>query len=430
MSNTYYSSLSGMLAASYGLQNTSNNIANMQSHGFKRSDAFFSSLGNGQGEEGMGHGVRVSGTRTNFNPGTYAPNMGDSDLAIVGHGFFVIKLKNNELVYTRDGNFNFDNGVLMDRKSGGQVQGYDSAGNLSAIHEQGPLTTPGKASRDIFLKGSFVAHPVDEEKNTDTSNSTSQGSTEKIKKYENVVITLDKIYDAQGKAHKVSFEFKNEPPFKDYPNPENYWMLEDVRCDDKDVDIDPYYYGQEIEFSGYNSGAELRKDSIQFGLNGKQVNLYFGTAHNGNSKSVQLETIANAVTDNKKTNIEIDYNDGYGVGKQSSWSFDAEGQLSYYYDNGQTVKGIHVGLARFDDMENNLIQTQDNFFRAKTNRGIHYGRPNNNGFECIRKNELENSNVDSTAEFANIVVLQRMFQACSQIMDIDKQLLEELESKS
>lgn len=428
MSNTYYSSLSGMLAASYGLQNTSNNIANMQSHGFKRSDAFFSSLGNGLGEEGMGHGVRVSGTRTNFSPGTYAKGMGDSDLAIVGHGFFVIKLKNNEFVYTRDGNFNFDNGVLMDRKSGGQVQGYDSAGNLSAIHEKGPLTSPGKASRDIFLKGSFVAHPVDGKKNTD-SDPTPKDSTNK--KYENVVITLDKIYDAQGKAHKVSFEFKNRI---DVQNPvhdeEKYWVLENVNCDDKDVDIDPYYYGQEIEFVGSASGAQPPKDNIQFGLNGKQINIYFGTGHNGNSKSVQLETITNVVTDRKETNIEIDYNDGYGVGKQSHCSFDEEGQLTYYYDNGQTIKGIHVGLARFDDMENNLIQTQDNFFRAKTNRGIHYGRPNNNGFECIRKNELETSNVDSTAEFANIVVLQRMFQACSQIMDIDKQLLEELESKS
>ena len=427
MSNTYYSSLSGMLAASYGLQNTSNNIANMQSHGFKRSDVFFSSLGNGQGEEGMGHGVRVSGTRTNFSPGTYAQNMGDSDLAIVGHGFFIIKLKNNELVYTRDGNFNFDNGVLMDRKSGGQVQGYDSAGNLTAIHEKGPLTTPGKASRDIFLKGSFVAHLIDGEKNPNTSDSTDQGSTEKIKKYENVVFTLDKIYDAQGKAHKVSFEFKNEIPFEKYPNPENWWMLESVSCDDKDVDIDPYYYNQTIEFSG--SEAIMGSDSIQFGLNGKQVNLYFGTGHNSQTKAVQLETIE-GVYANKKANIEISDNDGYGVGKQSHCSFDEEGQLTYYYDNGQTIKGIHVGLARFDDMENNLIQTQDNFFRAKTNRGIHYGRPNNNGFECIRRNELETSNVDSTAEFANIVVLQRMFQACSQIMDIDKQLLEELESKS
>lgn len=427
MSNTYYSSLSGMLAASYGLQNTSNNIANMQSHGFKRSDVFFSSLGNGQGEEGMGHGVRVSGTRTNFSPGTYAQNMGDSDLAIVGHGFFIIKLKNNELVYTRDGNFNFDNGVLMDRKSGGQVQGYDSAGNLTAIHEKGPLTTPGKASRDIFLKGSFVAHLIDGEKNPNTSDSTDQGSTEKIKKYENVVFTLDKIYDAQGKAHKVSFEFKNEIPFEKYPNPENCWMLESVSCDDKDVDIDPYYYNQTIEFSG--SEAIMGSDSIQFGLNGKQVNLYFGTGHNSQTKAVQLETIE-GVYANKKANIEISDNDGYGVGKQSHCSFDEEGQLTYYYDNGQTIKGIHVGLARFDDMENNLIQTQDNFFRAKTNRGIHYGRPNNNGFECIRRNELETSNVDSTAEFANIVVLQRMFQACSQIMDIDKQLLEELESKS
>lgn len=76
-----------MLAASYGLQNTSNNIANMQSHGFKRSDVFYSSLGNGHGEEGNGHGVRVQGTSINFKGGNHQESGSGSDLALVGNGF-------------------------------------------------------------------------------------------------------------------------------------------------------------------------------------------------------------------------------------------------------------------------------------------------------------------------------------------------------
>ena len=129
------------------------------------------------------------------------------------------------------------------------------------------------------------------------------------------------------------------------------------------------------------------------------------------------------------TKIEAFQNDGYGEGKQISFSFDENGQIAYNYDNGQAIEGIHVGLARFDDMEHTLVQTKDNLFRAKSDKGIHLGRANKDGFGSIKAKQLESSNVDSTTEFANIVILQRMFQACSQIMDIDKQLLEGLESK-
>ncbi len=80
-------------------------------------------------------------------------------------------------------------------------------------------------------------------------------------------------------------------------------------------------------------------------------------------------------------------------------------------------------------MEHTLIQTHDSLFQAKNEKGRHIGRANKDGFGSIKSNQLESSNVDSTTEFANIVILQRMFQACSQIMDIDKQLLEELESR-
>ena len=92
MNSTYFSSLSGMLAASYGLQNTSNNVANLQSPGFKRTDVFYSSLGNGGSQDSLGSGVTVGGHMTNFSAGSYHETGKPADLAIVGDGFFIIKL--------------------------------------------------------------------------------------------------------------------------------------------------------------------------------------------------------------------------------------------------------------------------------------------------------------------------------------------------
>ncbi len=125
--------------------------------------------------------------------------------------------------------------------------------------------------------------------------------------------------------------------------------------------------------------------------------------------------------------IEVRDQDGYDQGNPIDFSFTENGQIIYSYDNGQTVEGIHIALARFDNAEDTLVQARDNLFRAKNNQGRHIGIANKNGFGNIQQKQVETSNVDATNEFANIVVLQRMFQACSQIMDIDKQLIEQLE---
>ena len=374
----------------------------MQSHGFKRNDVFYSSLGNDQG-------VHISGNNINFSEGKYLRNQGPTDLAIVGHEFFVIKLKSNEFVYTRDGEFEFRDGILTDRHSGGQVQGYDSSGNLVSIHDKGPKKIPGKASRDVLIQGSFCPRL--------------KNSTDPTQGYENVTFQLDKIYDAQGQAHSITLTFSNKVD-EVSPQKELYWQLDSITSDG--VIIEPGF-SQMIEFYDTKSGArEDINNRIQFSLNETQtVTVYFGNNNDGADRSVKLNTELGA-----ETKIQIYQNDGYGVGKQYNYQFDDDGLITYLYDNGQSVKGIHVCLARFDDVERNLIPGQNNFYHAKKNEGIHYGRANTNGFETIAARNLETSNVDSTTEFANIVVLQRMFQACSQIMDIDKQLLEELGSKS
>ncbi|MDR3501305.1 MAG: flagellar hook-basal body complex protein [Legionella sp.] len=413
MTNTYYSSLSGMLAASYGLQNTSNNIANMQSHGFKRSDVFYSSLGNGHGEEGNGHGVRVQGTSINFKDGNPRETGSGSDLAMVGNGFFVVKLKNNELVYTRDGHFKFENGVLIDYKTGGQVQGYDHSGNLAPIYEHGPKISAGKATKNVFIHGQFIP----QEKNPKPP----------ISVYEDITFKLKNIYDAQGNPHTITLRFTGiEIPQQTTPPTE--WMLTGTQYDDeKEISISSEQIIKFNERGTITNGILSEYSTIQLSLNGQPISVYFGDGNNGQNEYVELgKPSSNQSTE---TTIEIHNNDGYPQGEQNELRIDEEGLISYHYNNGQIIKGIYIGMASFDDMENNLIQTQDNFFRAKTTHGIHYGHANTKKLEAIQSGYLEGSNVDPTTEFANIVVLQRMFQACSQIMDIDKQLLEELETK-
>lgn len=417
MSNVYYTSLTGMLAASYGLQNTSNNVANMESPGYKKTDAFYSSLGFDEEHGGLGTGVKVSGSTTNFSEGKYIATSNPTDLAVVGNGFFVVRLKSGEYLYTRDGEFYFnEEDVLVDRHSGGIVQGYNSAGRLMAVKKNGPEHVAGKPTHNVYLKGKWV---VEKEKIEEGNGD----DTKEITRYKNVTIDTITIFDEKGASHKVSLEFKcidNMPPTGG-----TEWSLIDVQVDGMSLWT---FNEQTIQFRDKNNGSVLEEyANISFQTaEGQEINIHFGG---------HMEDADNSVVTLDKdfdpapiiNPIEVRDQDGYGEGNPIDFSFTENGQIIYRYDNGQTVEGIHIALARFDNVEDTLIQARDNLFRAKSNQGRHIGIANKNGFGNIQQKQLETSNVDATNEFANIVVLQRMFQACSQIMDIDKQLIEQLE---
>jgi len=421
MSNTFYTCLSGMLAASYGLQNTSSNVANMQSPGFKKSELFYSSLGGNEGFSCLGSGVTIGGKKTNFSAGSYNETGNPSDMAIVGNGFFIIRMKNNELLYTRDGQFGFnDDGLMIDQHSGGLVQGYNDKGMLVPISQFGPKNSDGRATHYVDLKGDFVWVEV-------TSNNSTSTDTKEAVDIKNVEFKLNKIFDSEGKEHSIKVVFKLNNDLNPVPNSDKTtWDIEEITSEDgTPISFDP---SQQIKFSSNDNGSpEELHNKINFTLNGnQQVTLKFGDFLSDENKRVTLKSAAG--TDDKKK-IEIIKQDGYAQGKQLDYSIDDNGQITYNYNNNQKIAGIHVALATFDNLDSTLIAAKDNMFRAKNENDRHIGRANKGEFGAIQAKKLEASNVDSTTEFANIVVLQRMFQACSQIMDIDKQLLEELEKK-
>jgi|GEM_PF-1893877 len=434
MNSTYYTSLSGMMAASYGLQNTSNNVANMHTTGFKRNDIFYSSLGSSGSQGGLGSGVYVGGQHVNYSAGTCLETANPSDLAIVGNGFFIVRLKNNELYYTRSGEFDFnDDGLLIEKHSRGLVQGYNKDGALVPVSQFGPKVSPGQATTKVKLSGEFVIKELD---NEDTSDQDPFKS-----RYMPIIFKVS-VWGADGKEHTVTLKYTSprSTPINKGTRSDNgsnpvdemdarHWELKEVSCPDADVTIDPDYFSQSIDFEGDAGGAPTHLNIGHIILNGTQkININFYEDGDDKQSSVRLWK-KDQINDHVETNITILKKDGYGNGRQIGASFDNNGLISYSYDNGQTINGINVALATFDDLEHTLIPMQDTLFRAKHLNGQHIGRPNTRGMGSIETKKLESANVDSTTEFANIVVLQRMFQACSQIMDIDKQLLEEISKK-
>lgn len=393
----------------------------MQSPGFKRNDVFYSSLGSGSGDDKPGSGVCVGGHATNFSQGNYLETNNPSNLAIVGNGFFIVKLANGELLYTRDGEFGFNtNGILVDNHSGGMVQGYNAQGSLVPISQYGSDINPGKPTSSVDLKGEMVIIELE----NDTQGP--QDPDPFKSKYEQIKFDVI-VYDEHARQHTINFTF--ESPHSPGAGTWNYdnlkWNLIAAKCHDADVTFDP----QTIEFDSSDNGTgKIGCNTIDFKINDNQsITLNFGNYTKDVESAVRL--FKKDKTTHIKSSIEEKKQDGYTFGKQIGFSFDDNGLITYSYDNGQSEAGIYVALSRFDDMEHTLVPAHDNLFRAKNSHGQHIGRANKQNFGTIQPKKVESSNVDSTTEFANIVVLQRMFQACSQIMDIDKQLLEELYKK-
>ena len=117
--------------------------------------------------------------------------------------------------------------------------------------------------------------------------------------------------------------------------------------------------------------------------------------------------------------------DGYAPGTLTKTAFDASGALVLTYSNGQTVKGARLALARFATPDAVQELGGGEYGQA---RGLHWqvGTAGAAGFGSVRAGMLEMSNVDLSREFSELVVMQRGYQAASQVVSTANDMLQEL----
>jgi flagellar hook-basal body protein len=174
MLSSLYTSITGLNGFTKALDNLSNNVANLNTPGFKGNDVMFRELGSesysSDGERGnglsddVGSGVRIAGSATRFTQGDVKDTGGDTDLAIEGAAFFVLDGNGTEY-YTRSGQFRFDDqGYLVDPGTGYRVITADNQGktgflNIKSFETSAPKST-GKISLSGTLNGAATANSV------------------------------------------------------------------------------------------------------------------------------------------------------------------------------------------------------------------------------------------------------------------------------
>lgn len=378
MFQALFNGLSGLFAFSQSLNVISNNVANMNTPGFRGSDSFFSNLFPGDGAAVVGQGVSTQ-------EGSLQQTGNPTDVAISGQGFFILKDPQGNLYYTRAGQFQFNNqGYLVDTVYGYRVQAIDANGNLSDINVASFNTLPPQATTTVQMTG----------------NLSTQSPTDSV--------TGIQIYDAQGNAHTYTATFTNNTA-----TTPGSWTVSITDSQGNVVTNGEIRFGTDgTPQTGYNTLTL----NLTFQGTAQAVTFNFGTPGTL-SGATQFSGTA--------SNLAAQVQNGHSALPLTTESFDQNGVLQLTYSDGEKQAGPQLALAYFAN-ESGLQQLQGRLYSGNTTQQRQIGRANQGVFGQISGGSLELSNVNLTQELAEMIVIQSGFQASSQVLTVANSMLQQL----
>ena len=126
---------------------------------------------------------------------------------------------------------------------------------------------------------------------------------------------------------------------------------------------------------------------------------------------------------NRNSSMSVSKQDGLAKGTISSEKFDAKGVLQITYTNGQTATGPTLALANIVD-QSGLIELGNSLFSYQGKSPVQFRRAGED--LQILSQKLEGSNVDLTTEFSKIILMQRGYQAASEVISTSNELMQQL----
>lgn len=402
MFSSVLSALSGMLAFSKGLDVISNNVANMNTPGFKASEIEFRDMfyrfGMGQGDgtpqDQIGEGVNAGFTRINNQQGQFQQTGNALDVAIDGNGFFVLE-KDGKAFYTRSGQFEFNtDGFLVEHASQARVQGFDG-GQAHDISIAGLRINPPHATTEIKFSNNLSS-------GTDTTTTP-------------FTINNVNVIDGAGKTHTFTLKFtKNAGTTSTDSTGSVSWT---VSVSDETGQIatgEIRYQGDGTPVSGFN---KVTFNYSPAGAPQTSITLNFG-----DPGSTSGSTGFSAGT---QSTLQVSTQDGFAAGSIVNFSFDDQGALTIKYSNGQTKVADKLALATFENVQS-LTRSGDGLLQAPDGERRTIAAAGEQGMGKIAPKQIELSNVQLTEEFTDIVVIQRGFQASSQIISVTNDMMQQL----
>lgn len=378
---------SGLVGFSKGLETISQNVANLNTPGFKGSSSQFSAMfsagsqgggvGNGQQGAAGGAGMAPLPSVVDFGQGQVNQTGKDLDVAIDGNGFFVLRDSAGNTSYTRDGRFSFNGEGILVTAKGERVQSLGSDGKLQDITLEGARSNPASASAKVKLNGTL-----------------STADTTKV-------VSGITVTDGAGGTHTLSIEFKNNTAVT-----AGSWL---VTVKDGTTTVGT----GEIKYVNGLLDPAKASVSVNYAPAGvAAMPLTFAVDASSTSAASGASSMA------------LSSVDGYGIGTLTKAAFDESGTLVINYSNGQTSNKQTLALASFASTSA-LRENGKGAYTSTTPRAVTLGVAKG-GASTITGGSLEGSNVDLSKEFSAIIVTQRGYQASSELISTANQMLDTL----
>ena len=418
--------VSGLTAQSASFSNISDNVANSQTSGYKRTDTNFSDYLTTSTQTTNDSGfVAATASYRNDVQGTIAASDNVTALAISGAGFFQvthastdtsnIETLSSNLEYTRDGNFSVDKNGYLVNDNGNALNGWLADPTTGIVNQTTvqPIkvntgSSPPVATKNVNLAANLPATP---------------SSTAPISSQVNV-------YDAKGSLHTVNLSWTQGAT--------DDWTVA-VSAPDAAA---PTVGSAEVKFgavsgNGVSSGTVGSVGSttgnvtastfatngpaslslaIDFGEGPQTVSLNLGN-YGGSSGLTQFA--GTAYTLNSVTQ------DGIAPGSFSGVTTQANGNIVANYDNGKSVTIAQVPITTFSNVDR--LQKQDGQAYSVTvqSGAAQTKSASSGGAGSIVTESLEGSNTDIATEFTKLIVAQQAYSANTKVVTTANQLLQQ-----
>ncbi len=416
---SFQQGLSGLNASSKNLDVIGNNIANANTYGAKSSRAEFSDMYatalNGTGGTNIGIGVNLQTVAQQFTQGNITSTENAMDLAINGGGFFQLTDGKNPVMYSRNGQFKVDRDGYIVNNDKLQLLGYpaDGAGVIQ----------PGLATALKLPTAGIAPQPttaITLEMNLDARLGATQPASgaaidfSDAKTYNNA--TSQTLYDGKGQEVAMTYYFQKAA------SPSDTWNV--------------YATANGTTVAG-TAAAPLPVTTINFNSNGSTVTnptapIALSIPASTNTAGAATLPITAQLDLSKSTQYGSGFRvtdlkqDGYSAGTLSGIGVESNGIVMARYSNGESKPVGQVELANFRNTQGLQPMGANVWSRTFASGDPVVNVPGEGTMGALQAGALEESNVDLTGELVNMITAQRIYQANSQTIKTQDQVLQTL----
>jgi len=411
MFTSFSTALSALNATTTAIDVVGNNLANLNSPGFKASQVCFrdlvtQSLGAGLGETQVGFGTGTPLTVREFTQGAIQTSSGLLDAAIQGDGFFVLNNSQGNTLYTRAGNFQADKDGNLLTDTGDKVQGWTTLNPSTGL-----IDTNGPIGNIVVPVGSLRPPTTTTDFSVDL-NLNSAAAADSTSAF----TTPMTVYDSLGTSHVLTLNFQKTGA--------NTWSY-DVQIPGEDVSggtpgtpistgaTGTLTFGADGQLTDPAAGAPVAISitGLTDGAKDMSMNWDFYNGTSGRITQFGQPSSPSASAQNGKSAgelVRVGLADGGGI-------------LAGYSNGDQVVVG-QVALASIRNPGTLIAAGNNSFQLSALTATPTVGVPGFGGRGTIVGGSVEASTVDIAKEFTNLIVYQRGYEANSKVVTTSDQL--------